>query len=61
MNQTQTVDDAFNPLTLAIAAVAVAVGAAGYLLIPEYGNAVYYALMTIGVLALGGLLVKNRR
>lgn len=61
MNQTRTADEAFDPLMLAIAAVAVAAGAAGYLLIPENGNAVYYALMTIGVLALGGLLVKNRR
>lgn len=44
----------------ALVALALIAGSAGYFFAPGYGDLVYYGLVTVGVLALGFLIVKNR-
>ncbi|NHN43402.1 hypothetical protein G9C85_17430 [Halorubellus sp. JP-L1] len=44
---------------LALVVVAALLGSAAYFLVPTAGDAVYYGLMTVGVLSLAGLLAKQ--
>jgi len=59
MTTTAEFDGSVDRTVLALAVTAVLPGSAAYVLVPDAGDVVYYGLMAIGVLALGGIHAKR--